>query len=86
MFRLRIRQLGINRYLSKPVDEAILISEMMKFLPYHQEYTVETQAIASLHDASDSVKITNGSNLSSEIIPEIISCLSGELMQEWILK
>jgi len=71
--RERIKKIGINGYLSKPVDEAVLISELMKFLPYHQESS----------ELSDSVEITDDYDLSPEIISEIISCLSGELMQEW---
>ncbi len=78
--RDRIRKSGCDGYIPKPVDENLLISQLVKFLPCDVEKQEKTQQEQSPDIHEDN---TDFSHLSPENLAEIISCLSGELMAEW---
>ena len=78
--REKIMQCGCSGFLSKPIDEDLLFSELMKYLPYSKKPAPATEPLYSIkkneirHDLS---------HLKPGQIAEIIAELANRLMKQW---
>ncbi|MCP4110368.1 MAG: response regulator [Desulfobacteraceae bacterium] len=82
--KVKIKNAGAEGYLSKPVNRTELFAEMMRFLPYSVDESESEQA--EKESPADYKKDIPVESLSPEItakLPELISILKNELMEEW---
>ncbi len=77
--REKVREVGCDSFLSKPIDETHLFTELMKHLPYHHDEHLPGQAEASqgpqLEPAFE--------HLTLETLGEINTQLTGHFMEQW---
>jgi signal transduction histidine kinase/CheY-like chemotaxis protein len=82
-----LKTCGCDGFLTKPIEERRLFSELMKYLPYHRKEastpTDSHEQAAGITEKENLDQLSAVSELSAEAITEISTTLSSQLMDHW---